>query len=180
MRSMYDDDEEVEEVVEVYEVPAEEDYYEEEEDFEDDTPDPGVARGFADRAFVDEQAKEQEAKKKAKRDKLASLKQSLLADKSLLTKKEHEVHLLEQEIKKDTYLETRERVVRAREEIGMDEGEKEEQSRTEEFAEIEQHSQRRERADQHERLSKELGEIKAAINEKVRAIAMIEQELLRS
>ncbi len=176
---MYDDDDEVEEVIEVYEVPVEEEY-EEEEDFENDTPDAGVARGFADRALVDEQAKAQDAQKKAKRDKLAALKQSMLADRSTLAKQERELHALEQDIKKDGYLETRERVVREREEVGATDEEKEEQSRGEAFAEIEQHSARRERTATHERLSKDLLATKAAIGEKVRAIAMIEQELLRS
>lgn len=177
---MYDDDEqeEDEEVVNVYYV---DELVEEEEEEEPDLVNEAfLAKGREDRAFVDAQAREYDERKQEKRKEVTRLKQSILSMKSSLAKKEHELKLLSIAVDKDRYLETRARVVREREEATETAEEKHERVLADELKEIEIRNARETRARQEEVLTQEVKALKQTIDETVRRVAMLEQEILRS
>lgn len=176
---MYDDDEQEEdEVVNVYYV--DEVIEEEEEEEPDITSEAFLAKGREDRAFVDAQAREYDERKQEKRKEVTRLKQSILSMKSTLAKKEHELKLLSIAVDKDQYLETRARVVREREEATETAEEKHERVLADELKEIEIRNAREARARQEEVLTQEVKALKQTIDETVRRVAMLEQEILRS
>lgn len=185
---MYDDeDEEYEEeetpqVVEIYE----EELFDEDEDEEEDSSAADAlsasyaAKGFSDRAAVDEQARADDVKKRQKREKLAQLKQSALTMKSTIGKKERELHDLELEIGKDRRSETRERVVLGRQEATLSPDELREMVAEDELKDVERQNDRVRREELFESLKRDMEGMKKTHAETVRAIAMLEQELLRS
>ncbi len=176
---MYDDDEQEEdEVVNVYYV--DEVIEEEEEEEPDITSEAFLAKGREDRAFVDAQAREYDERKQEKRKEVVRLKQSILAMKSSCAKKERELKTLSIAVEKDRYLETRARVVREREEATETAEEKHERVLADELKEIEIRNARESRAKQEESLTQEIKALKQSIDEAVRRVAMLEQEILRS
>jgi hypothetical protein len=176
----YDDEEEVEEVVQVFEVPEEEMYDEDDDEAADALAASYSAKGRADRDLVDAQAREYDDKKKLKRDEVTRLKQFVLSSKSVLSKRERALHDLDIALKKDHYLETRERVVREREEATASDAVLHEEAMNDELKEIEKRNARAAREEESHKLAGEVSALKQEINDAVRRIATLEQELLRS
>jgi hypothetical protein len=162
--------------------------YDDEEDIEDEEYEIGLeqaaeaydTKGKEDRAFVDQQAKEYDEVKKKKRDEITHLKNIRLTAQSKLAHKERELAALLLTIRKDQYLETRERVQDEREEAMHDEKFTREEKADLEVEGINREMDREDREAKHEELRKECAELKAHVDEISRQISLLEYELIRS
>ena len=161
-------------------------YDEEEEDDDDNEIGLGEdseayeSKGKDDRAFVDQQAKEYDEMKKKKRDVITHLKNVRLDAQSKLSHKERELTSLELLLRKDQYLETRERVKDERDEVMHKDGFTREERADVEVEEINREMDRADRAAKHEELRKECAELKLRVDEVSRQISLLEYELIRS
>lgn len=136
-------------------------------------------KGKEDRAFVDQQSKQYDEQKKRQRDEIAKLKNTRLAAQSKLAHKEHELSALEILLRKDQYLETRERVRSGHEEAMHDEAFTREEKADVEVEEISRISDRAAREAEHDALKKECAVLKADVDEISRQISLLEYALIR-
>lgn len=137
-------------------------------------------KGTDDRAFVDEQAKEYDAMKKRKRDELALLKQKRLTAQSKLGAKERALHTLEIALKRDQYVETRERIAEERGEISEDAQTAREEKAEKEIEGVTKGNDRLVREEEYSALLAEVKGLRASADEAARAISLLEHELFRS
>ncbi len=137
-------------------------------------------KGTDDRAFVDEQAKEYDAMKKRKRDELAALKQRRLAAQSKLGAKERTLHALEIALKRDQYVETRERIADERSEVSEDAQTAREEKAEKEIEGVTKGNDRIERESEYATLLAEVKALRVRADEAARAISLLEHELFRS
>lgn len=159
-------------------------------DDEDDDEDEGeigldqqvldAKKGTDDRAFVDEQAKEYDAMKKRKRDELAALKQKRLTTQSKLGTKERKLHALDIALKRDQYIETRERIAEERSEVSEDAQTAREEKAEKEIEGVTKENDRIEREGEYAALLAEVKELRTSAEEAARAISLLEHELFRS
>ncbi len=164
-----------------------EDEDEDEDEDDDDEDETGfdqqmedAKKGTDDRAFVDEQAKEYDAMKKRKRDLLAALKQKRLTAQSKLSAKERKLHALEIALKRDQYVETRERIAEERSEVSEDAQTAREEKAEKEIEVVTKGNDRIEREGEYAALLTEVKELHASADEAARAISLLEHELFRS
>lgn len=137
-------------------------------------------KGTDDRAFVDTQAKEYDEIKRKKRAELEHLKTKRLSAQSKLSAKEHELSALELLMRKDDYLDTKERVRDAREEVSNDSVHEREETATKEVAVIANLIEHDTHEAKHTELLKEKTLLKSNVDEVARQISLLEHEILRS
>lgn len=137
-------------------------------------------KGKEDRAFVDQQSKEYDEQKRHQRDEITKLKNTRLAAQSKLSHKERELAALELVLRKDDYLETRERVKSEHETAMHDEAFTREEKADVEVEEISRVSDKQAREVEHEALRKECAVLKAHVDEISRQISLLEYALIRS
>lgn len=161
--------------------------YDDDDDEDDDEGEIGLEqqeidakKGTDDRVFVDEQAKEYDAMKKRKRDELAALKQRRLTAQSKLGAKERKLHALEIALKRDQYVETRERIAEERSEVSEDAQIAREEKAEKEIAGVTKGNDRIEREEEYATLLAEVKELRVSADEAARAISLLEHELFRS
>jgi len=152
---------------------------EEDDEEETEVSDIYQTKGADDRAFVDAQAKEYDAMKKKKRDELTSLKQRRLAAQSKLSAKERALHQLELDLKKDTYIETRERVASDRAPQSEEDGLSREAHADREINEIGKMNERTQKELEYAELLRDVATLKGISDEAARTISLLEHELLR-
>ncbi len=145
-----------------------------------DTPTDAYAeKGKQDRAFVDQQAKDYDELKRKKREELSHLKIHRQEAQSKLARKERELHTLDLSIRKDEYLETRERVQDVRDVVMQGNEISREMSADTEVAAINLATDRHDREDERARLAKECALLKTNADEAARKISLLEYEILR-
>lgn len=162
--------------------------YDDEDEFEEDEGEIGIdagavayaEKGKADRSFVDQQAKEYDEAKRKKREELAHLKILRLEAQSKLSHKERELAALELSIRKDEYLETRERVKDERDIAMSEEVQTREQAADTEVSAINLESERRTREQSRDTLRRECAVLKTNADEAGRKISLLEYEIIRS
>lgn len=137
-------------------------------------------KGKEDRSFVDQQSKEYDEVKKKQRDEITKLKNTRLAAQSKLSHKERELATIELALRKDQYLETRERVRSEHEEAMHDEIFTREEKADIEVEEIGRVSDKAAREAEYEKLKKEFTVLKANVDEISRQISLLEYALVRS
>ena len=137
-------------------------------------------KGKEDRSFVDQQSKEYDEVKKKQRDEITKLKNTRLAAQSKLSHKERELATIELALRKDQYLETRERVRSEHEEAMHDEIFTREEKADIEVEEISRVSDKAAREAEYEKLKKEFTVLKANVDEISRQISLLEYALVRS
>ena len=157
----------------------------------DDEPDEGdeeeaeaddvyTKKGTGDRAFVDQQAKDYDEMKKRKRDEIAHLKQARLNAQAKLSKKQRELTALEIQLRKSEYVNTRERVASAREEVEHHGTITREERADTEIEEIKKDNKDDEEELKHKALLVEVKALRDVDTEAARKISLLEHELLRS
>ncbi len=137
-------------------------------------------KGKDDRAFVDSQAKEYDDMKRKKREEVTKLKSERNSAQFKLSAKERELSALRLVIRKDEYLETRERVKETREEAERQEEATREEKADTEVAEIARDSERADREREYADLERECAALKAHVDELSRRISLVEYEIIRS
>jgi paraquat-inducible protein B len=137
-------------------------------------------KGRDDRAFVDQQAKEYDEMKRKKRDEIARAKNERLVAQNKLSAKERELASLELSIRKDEYVETRERVRDTREAILSENVDSREATAEQEVEAIHLEMDREDRERKRDELQKECATLKSTVDELGRNISLLEYELLRS
>ncbi len=158
------------------------------DDYDDDDGEIGLdqeavayeTKGKEDRAFVDQQSKEYDEQKKRQRDEITKLKNTRLAAQSKLAHKERELAALELVLRKDDYLETRERVKSEHENAMHEESFTREEKADVEVEEISRVSDKQAREAEHEALKKECATLKENVDEISRQISLLEYALIRS
>jgi hypothetical protein len=160
--------------------------YDDEDEYQDESePEQSQAdlafsqKGVADRAFVDQQAKEYDEMKKRKRDAIDALKHERLAAQSKLDNKQRELSALELRLRKDDYLETRERVASERNDQPEGEFAREQQADID-IGEMRKESEHAARNSEYEVKLSEVRALKAIVDESARKISILEHDLLRS
>lgn len=159
------------------------DTFEEDDDDEEDVSSAPAAAGYeqkgiADRMLVDQQAHgydEMKQKKRAELDTMKARRNSLALELSI---KERELGVLEQAMKKDQYLETRERVQREREAPEREESVRAADGEPE-SAGVAHAREALEKKALHTTAAREVTRLKLEIDEVVRMIASLERELSR-
>lgn len=158
------------------------------DDYDDDDGEIGLdqdtaayeTKGKEDRAFVDQQSKDYDEAKKKQRDEINRLKNTRLTAQSKLSHKERELASLELVLRKDQYLDTRERVKKEHEEAMHDETFTREEKADLEVDEINRTMDKETREAEHEKLKKECAVLKADVDEISRQISLLEYALIRS
>ena len=141
---------------------------------------PYVKKGTDDRAFVDAQAKEYDEMKRKKRAELEHLKTERLSAQSKLSAKEHELTILELLLRKDNYLDTKDRVRDAREESTEASLRTREETANKEVAAIANSNQYDTHEAKRTELLKEKMMLKSKVDEVSRQISLLEHEVMRS
>lgn len=152
----------------------------EDDDEETETDDTFTKKGTDDRAFVDQQAKDYDEKKKRMRDEIAHLKQSRLNAEAKLSKKQRELTALEIQLRKSEYIDTRDRVAGAREEADHHGDITREQRADTEIEEIKKVNKDDAEDIKHKELLAEVKALKDIDTEAARKISLLEHDLLRS
>ncbi len=138
------------------------------------------SKGKDDRSLVDQQSKDYDEQKNRKRAEINKLKAIRLDAQSKFSHKERELTALELVLRKDQYLETRERVKSEHEEAMHDEAFTREEKADIEVSEISRESDRKAREEKHAELRRECAELKASVDEISRQISLLEYALIRS
>ena len=176
------DDEDEEEIIIPQQVVIEEydDEPDEDDEEEAEADDTFTKKGTEDRAFVDQQAKDYDEMKKRKRDEIAHLKQARLNAQAKLSKKQRELTALEIQLHKSEYVDTRERVASAREEVEHHGTITREERADTEIEEIKKDNRDDLEEEKHRTLLLEVTELRNIDTEAARKISLLEHELLRS
>ncbi len=160
--------------------------YDDEDEYEDEYNSPeanaGVVyeeKGKSDRAFVDQQAKEYDEMKKRKNKELEVLKARRLSAQAKLATKERELHALKIDLRKEEFVDKRERVAKARQPLSEVSEMTREEKAVSEVEDIVNKNVEIERDTMHATLLREVSLLRIEVDEVARKISLMEHELMR-